>query len=333
MGNMQQDESRSNSTVDFLRTAKQVFEIELFSGSCVMNRLDHSFEEACNLILQNSGNIIFMGVGKSGYIAKKIAATFISTGTSAFFIHPTEASHGDIGLISRKDLVIAFSYSGNTPELLSIIPTIRLLEVPIIAVTGNVNSSLAKIARVVLDIHVDREADPCGLAPTASTTVSLMLGDALAMAVSKAKKFTREDFARSHPGGILGRRLNNKVADLMKIGSEIPVVKDTISILDAIIEMSKKRLGMVVIKDDFGSVVGIFTDGDIRRAVERGVSLEQPINLVMSLHAKTILPSVLAYDALKIMQEAKITSLIVVNLQGELVGIVHIHDLLRLGLV
>lgn len=332
MGNMQQEESKSGGKIDFLRTAKQVFEIELFSGSCMMNRLDHSFEEACDLILQNSGHVIFMGVGKSGHIAKKIAATFTSTGTSAFFIHPTEASHGDIGLISKEDLVIAFSYSGNTPELLSVIPTIKLLGVPVIAVTGNVNSALAQIAKVVLDIHVDKEADPCGLAPTASTTVSLMLGDALAMVVSKAKKFTREDFARSHPGGILGRRLNNKVVDLMKTGSEVPVVKDTVSILDAIIEMSKKRLGMVVIENDLNNVAGIFTDGDIRRAVERGISLNQPINLVMSLHAKTVLPSVLACDALKIMQEAKITSLVVVDLQGKLIGVVHVHDLLKLGL-
>jgi arabinose-5-phosphate isomerase len=273
-------------------------------------------------------------MGKSGHIGGKIAATLASTGTPAFFVHPGEASHGDVGMITRDDAVLALSNSGETDEILTIVPVIARLGVPLIAFTGNSNSALARIATVHLDIGVPAEACPLNLAPTASTTAALAVGDALAVALLKARGFTEEDFARSHPAGILGRRLLLHVQDVMRTGADIPTVRADTPLAEGLMEVTRKGLGMTAIVDETLRVLGIFTDGDLRRALDASADLHSTrMDQVMSRHAKTVRPTTLAAEAVHLMETHRITSLVVVDADQRIVGALNVHDLLRAGVV
>jgi arabinose-5-phosphate isomerase len=270
-------------------------------------------------------------MGKSGHIGGKIAATLASTGTPSFFVHPGEASHGDVGMITRDDAVLALSNSGETAEILTILPVIKRLGVPLIAFTGNSDSALARIATVHLDIRVPAEACPLNLAPTASTTAALAVGDALAVALLKARGFTEEDFARSHPAGALGRRLLY-VKDVMRTGAQIPTVRVDTTLAQGLLEVTSKGLGMTAIVDDSMRVLGVFTDGDLRRALDRAADLHATrMDQVMTVGPKSVLPSTLAAEAVHLMETHRITSLIVLDDQGKLVGALNVHDLLRAG--
>jgi arabinose-5-phosphate isomerase len=293
-----------------------------------------SFIEACRLMLECQGRVVVTGMGKSGHIAGKIAATLASTGTPAFFVHPGEASHGDLGMITASDVVLALSNSGETAEIVTILPLIKRLNVPLIAMTGNPGSTLSGAATANINVRVEKEACPLGLAPTASTTAALAMGDALAVALLETRGFTEEDFARSHPGGALGRRLLLLIDDLMHTGDAIPQVDPTTPISDALMEMTRKGLGMTAVVDDQGKLVGIFTDGDLRRIIDHKVDLHQAlVKDVMTADCKAIQPGMLAAEALQIMDSTKINALPVVNAKNELVGALNMHDLLRAGVV
>ncbi len=279
------------------------------------------------LLFKTRGRVVLTGVGKSGLICKKIAATLSSTGTPAFFLHPTDAAHGDLGMVKGEDTVIAVSNSGETQELLSIIPLIKSFGIPVIAITSNPNSSLAKLSDVVLNLYVEREACPLNLAPTTSTTATLALGDALAAALMKLKGFTDRDFKRLHPGGKLGIRLS-KVKDIMRKGSDIPTVTPETPMKEVIYEISSKKLGATLVVDKEGKLSGIITDGDLRRAFERGFGLESKAKEIMTENPKVIKGELFAEEALKIMEENKITVLPIVNEKGEVEGIIHLHDIL-----
>jgi arabinose-5-phosphate isomerase len=293
-----------------------------------------SFIQACRLMLECQGRVVVTGMGKSGHIAGKIAATLASTGTPAFFVHPGEASHGDLGMITASDVVLALSNSGETAEIVTILPLIKRLNVPLIAMTGNPGSTLSGAATANINVRVEKEACPLGLAPTASTTAALAMGDALAVALLETRGFTEEDFARSHPGGALGRRLLLLIDDLMHTGDAIPQVDPTTPISDALMEMTRKGLGMTAVVDDQGKLVGIFTDGDLRRIIDHKVDLHQAlVKDVMTADCKAIQPGMLAAEALQIMDSTKINALPVVNTENELVGALNMHDLLRAGVV
>lgn len=293
-----------------------------------------SFIQACRLMLECQGRVVVTGMGKSGHIAGKIAATLASTGTPAFFVHPGEASHGDLGMITASDVVLALSNSGETAEIVTILPLIKRLNVPLIAMTGNPESTLSQAATANINVRVEKEACPLGLAPTASTTAALAMGDALAVALLETRGFTEEDFARSHPGGALGRRLLLLIDDLMHTGDAIPQVDPTTPISDALMEMTRKGLGMTAVVDDQGKLVGIFTDGDLRRIIDHKVDLHQAlVKDVMTADCKAIQPGMLAAEALQIMDSTKINALPVVNTENELVGALNMHDLLRAGVV
>lgn len=312
---------------------RAVIDIEARAVQALGRRIDDDFCEACRLMLTCQGRVVVLGMGKSGHIGSKIAATLASTGTPAFFVHPGEASHGDLGMLTRQDAAIALSNSGETAELLTILPLIKRLGIPLISLTGNPGSTLAQAADVSLDVSVDQEACPLGLAPTASTTACLAMGDALAVALLQARGFTEEDFALSHPGGALGRRLLLRTADLMHTGQEIPRVSETTTLGEALVEMTRKGLGMTAVADDGDALLGVFTDGDLRRALDQGVDVHQvTMAEVMTRHSKTITSRMLAAEALQIMEAFKITSLVVVD-DGRISGILHMHDLLRAGVV
>jgi arabinose-5-phosphate isomerase len=280
------------------------------------------------------GRIVVTGVGKSGHISKKIAATFASTGSPAFFIHPNEAKHGDIGMLTHKDVVLALSNSGESEEITSILLVIKRLGVPLITLTGRTNSTLAKAATVNLDVSVEKEACPLGLAPTSSTTASLVMGDALAMALLQMRGFTEDDFALSHPGGLLGRRLLLRVESIMHTDAAVPIVPHQASLKDALVEMTRKKLGITTVINENGELAGIFTDGDVRRAFDNNADvLKTKIHEVMGKNPKTVSGNLLAAEALNMMETYKITSLIITNEAKHPVGIVHIHDILRAGLV
>ena len=316
--------------------AKQVIRIELQAIEDLKDRINHDFAEACHIILNCTGRVIVLGMGKSGHIARKIAATLASTGSPAFFIHPAEANHGDLGMMTSKDVVIAISNSGETPELLNIIPLIKRLDIPLIAFTGHLKSTLARTARIHLDTHVKQEACSLGLAPTSSTTAALVMGDALAIALLEARGFTSEDFARFHPAGTLGRHLLLNVKDIMHIGDEIPIVKQHCILDLALVEITQKSLGMTAIVDPEGILVGIFTDGDLRRVLDKNEDIHTtPISKVMTHDCMTISPKQLAAEALNIMQKNKVTSLVVIDTpkQPMPIGVIHMHDLLRAGVV
>ena len=293
-----------------------------------------TFIQACHLMLACKGRVVVTGMGKSGHIAGKIAATLASTGTPAFFVHPGEASHGDLGMITTADVVLALSNSGETGEIVTILPLIKRLNVPLITLTGNPDSTLSRAATANINVRVDKEACPLGLAPTASTTASLAMGDALAIALLESRGFTEEDFARSHPGGTLGRRLLLLIDDLIHTGEAIPRVELTTPLSDALLEMTRKGLGMTAVIDTRGKLAGIFTDGDLRRTIDNKVDLNEAlISEVMTADCKTIQPGMLAAEALQIMDSTKINALPVVNENNELVGALNMHDLLRAGVV
>jgi arabinose-5-phosphate isomerase len=316
-----------------LDLAKQVLAIEAEAIQSLSARLGQSFLDALALLLNCRGRVVVSGIGKSGHIARKIASTMASTGTPAYFVHPAEASHGDIGMIARNDVLIALSNSGESEELLTILPMLRRQGASLIAITGNADSSLAREADVHLDARVEKEACPLNLAPTASTTAALALGDALAVALLDAKGFGAEDFARSHPGGALGtlgRRLLTHVRDVMRSGEDIPSVTESAGFSEALLEMSKKRLGMTAVLDAAGKVSGIFTDGDLRRTLARVDDIKSArIADIMSRDPRTISPDKLAVEAVQIMEERKVNQLLVVSAEGKLVGALNMHDLFQ----
>jgi arabinose-5-phosphate isomerase len=313
---------------------RQALAIEIDGLRAQLPRLGADFARACRICLDCRGRIVVTGMGKSGHIGGKIAATLASTGTPAFFMHPGEASHGDVGMITREDAVLALSNSGETDEILTIVPVIARLGVPLIAFTGNSNSALARIAAVHLDIGVPAEACPLNLAPTASTTAALAVGDALAVALLKARGFTEEDFARSHPAGSLGRRLLLHVKDVMRTGADVPAVRAGTPLSEGLMEVTRKGLGMTAIVDETMRVLGVFTDGDLRRALDASTDLRTArMDQVMSRHAKTVRPNTLAAEAVHLMETHRITSLIVVDADEKIVGALNVHDLFRAGVV
>src|SRR3990167_2053049 len=305
---------------------RMVVEIESKMINNLLTRIDHNFAQACLYLHNCTGRIAVMGIGKSGHVAKKIAATFASTGSPAFFIHPGEAKHGDIGMLTPNDLVLMLSNSGESDEIIAILPYIKQMNIPLISLTGRPQSTLAKIATINIDVSVEREACPLGLAPTSSTTAALVMGDALAMVVLKKRGFTKKDFALTHPGGNLGRRLLLRVNEIMHDGHAIPKVLYTATLKEALVEMTHKKLGMTTIVNEAGELVGIFTDGDVRRAFDTHADVNTTqMHVVMSSNPKTIPYSMLVVDALQIMETYKITSLIILNDERQPDGIVHIH--------
>ena len=309
-----------------------VLETEARSITALVERIDEQFVEACRLMLDCTGRIVVTGMGKSGHIANKIAATLASTGTPAFFMHPGEASHGDLGMITPQDVVIALSNSGTTAEIISIVPLIKRLGAPLIAMTGNPQSELAEEADIHLDVSVEKEACPLGLAPTASTTASLAMGDALAIALLDRRGFTEQDFAQSHPGGRLGRRLLLHIGDIMHTGDNIPMVTTDVTLSQAMLEMTRAGIGMTAITDTDNTVLGIFTDGDLRRVFEDKIDPhETSISSVMTANCTTVAADILAAEGLKIMQEKRINSLLVVDTKKQLIGALNMHTMLRAG--
>jgi arabinose-5-phosphate isomerase len=314
---------------------RAVLETEAQAVQALVSRVDERFITACQHMLHCAGRIVVTGMGKSGHIGDKIAATLASTGTPAFFVHPGEASHGDLGMITAKDVVLALSNSGETEEILTILPIIKRLGVPLITLTGNPDSRLARAASANIDVSVEKEACPLGLAPTASTTAALAMGDALAIALLESRGFTEEDFARSHPAGSLGRRLLLRIEDLMHTGEAVPRVAAGASLSEALLEMSRKGLGMTTVVDAHGRVSGVFTDGDLRRLLDHGeVEIKQlTVGEVMRPSCTTIDADRLAAEALRLMDDKRINALPVTDSDGKLVGALNMHDLLRAGVV
>lgn len=314
--------------------ARDVLDIEAASVAALANRIDDAFVRACELLLACRGRVVVTGMGKSGHVAGKLAATLASTGTPAFFVHPGEASHGDMGMITGEDAVLALSNSGETTEVLAILPLIKRLGVPLLAMTGKPHSTLARGADVHLDVSVAKEACPLNLAPTASTTASLAMGDALAVALLEARGFTANDFARSHPGGSLGRRLLLHVTDLMHSGAAVPAVTPDTLLSDALLEMTRKGLGMTAVVDNAGKVLGIYTDGDLRRTLDRQLDVHKtPVADAMTRNCKTAHADMLAGEALAMMDKHKINALLIVDENNVLQGALNMHDLLRAGIV
>jgi arabinose-5-phosphate isomerase len=313
-----------------LRLARETFDIEAAALHGLAARVDQRFAQAVQMVLDSTGRVVVMGMGKSGHVGRKIAATLASTGTPAFFVHPAEASHGDLGMVTGADLVLAISNSGESGELTAILPVLKRLGAPLIALTGGLDSTLARHADLVLDCSVEREACPLNLAPTASTTAQLAMGDALAVALLDARGFRPEDFARSHPGGSLGRKLLTHVSDVMRSGNQVPRVAPEASFSELMREMSTKGLGASAIVDASGQVLGIFTDGDLRRRIETGADLRNATAAqVMHPSPRRIAADALAVDAAEMMEAHGITSVLVVDAQGALTGVVHIGDLMR----
>lgn len=319
---------------DFIAAGRQVITTEQAALETLKPFINSAFQQACELILACKGRVVVMGMGKSGHIGNKIAATLASTGTPAFFVHPGEASHGDLGMITAQDVVIAISNSGEAHEILTILPVLKRMQIALISITANGNSSMAQLANISLEIGKSMEACPLGLAPTSSTTATLVLGDALAVALLAARGFTAEDFALSHPGGALGRKLLLRVADLMHSGSGVPVVTENTLIRDALLEISRKGLGMTAVVDDAGKLSGIYTDGDLRRTLDLEVDIRATaITQVMNRNPKTIHPQLLAAEAVALMEEKKINGVIVVDENYRPVGALNMHDLLKAGVV
>ncbi len=313
---------------------RAVIETEAKMIGQMADRIGASFALACEYLHNCKGRIAVIGVGKSGHIGKKIAATFASTGSPAFFIHPGEARHGDIGMLTKSDVILALSNSGESEEILFILPFIKRLDLPLITLTGKPLSTLAKAATINIDVSVEKEACPLGLAPTSSTTAALVMGDALAMALLDTRGFTENDFALSHPGGTLGRRLLLRVHEIMHENDSVPIVPHHANLKEALVEMTRKKLGMTTIISQEGELIGVFTDGDVRRAFDNHADIQKTqIQEVMSKNPKTIPSHTLAAEALTIMETYKITSLIVINELKHPVGIIHIHDILRAGVV
>ena len=319
--------------LDFCQIGRTVIAIESQAIADLSEHIDASFETACKYLLACRGRIIISGMGKSGHIARKIASTFSSIGSPAFFVHPGEASHGDLGGITAQDVMLIVSYSGSTSEILLLLPIIKRLNIPLITLTGNEQSQIAQYANVNLNISIKQEACPLGLAPTASTTAALVMGDALAIALLKAKDFKAEDFARAHPGGLLGKRLLLCVHDIAHHGTQLPIITEFSTVSDAIIEITNKKLGMACVINELGCLSGIYTDGDIRRTLTHNYDIKiTQVHEVMTRECRTIAVDALAIDALRLMRNYNITSLISVNAQHQPISVVHIHDLLRIGM-
>ncbi|MDJ0918259.1 MAG: KpsF/GutQ family sugar-phosphate isomerase [Woeseiaceae bacterium] len=322
------------SDEQLVHLARRVLDIEARAVAQLSERLDDSFVSACRLCAEISGRVVVTGMGKSGHIAKKIAATLASTGTPSFFMHPAEASHGDLGMITQQDLLLAISYSGETEEVATILPLVKRMGAPLISITGKPRSTLAKAADAHLNVAVDEEACPLNLAPTASTTATLAMGDALAVALLENRGFTAEDFARSHPSGSLGKRLLLRVSDIMHTGDDVPLVSPDVPLRDGLLEMSRKGLGMTAIVDDSRNVLGIFTDGDLRRTLDDGIDVHKTsMSEVMHPGCVTIAEDILAAEAVHKLEEHKITSLLVTDGDGRLSGALNIHDLFRAGIM
>ena len=318
----------------FIESGLRTVAIEAQAASELQYRINEAFTVACETLLACEGRVIVTGMGKSGHIGNKVAATLASTGTPAFFVHPGEASHGDLGMITKNDVVLALSNSGNTAELVTLIPLIKRLGIPLVSMTGDADSVLAQAACANLDISVSSEACPLNLAPTTSTTVTLVMGDALAIALLESRGFTAEDFAFSHPGGALGRKLLLKVSDIMHQDQEVPKVTPESPLQNALLEMTEKGFGMTTIVDEKGMLLGVFTDGDLRRVIDSKINLSSAlIKDVMSPSPKTINQDILAAEAINIMQQNSITAVIVEDEKKHPVGVVHMHDILRAGVI
>ncbi len=319
-----------DTSLDILSLAREVLEIEARSILALQDRLGNAFITACNTLLACNGRVVVIGMGKSGHVGKKIAATLASTGTPAFFVHPGEASHGDMGMITTNDVVLCLSNSGKTDEMLSLVPFLKRLKIPMVAMTGVPDSPLAQAADVHLDVSVKTEACPLGLAPTASTTAALAMGDALAVALLASRGFSAQDFALSHPAGTLGRRLLIKAGDIMQTGEKLPKIKANASLSDALLEVTDKGLGMTTIVDEQDHILGIFTDGDLRRTLNHSVDIHNArIAEHMTKRCSMITADTLAATALTMMEDKKITSLLVVDADERLIGVLHIHHLLQ----
>lgn len=321
------------SRTQYIQAGKRAAQKESDSITNIIDRIDENFADACELMMACKGRVIVSGIGKSGHIAHKIAATLASTGTPSFFVHPSEASHGDFGMITRDDLVIAISNSGTTNELLTLIPMFKRLGNIIISMSGNHISPLAEFANINLDVSVTEEACPLNLAPTSSTTAALVMGDALAIALLDARGFSQEDFAFSHPGGTLGRKLLLRVQELMHSGNALPCTREHLLLRDALSEMTEKGFGMTTIVDENSTLLGIFTDGDLRRCITNNIDLNTAtMSQVMTAQPQTVKQDTLAAEALNIMETRKITALVVENKHSIPVGVIHMHDLLRAGI-
>ncbi|MDT8282188.1 MAG: KpsF/GutQ family sugar-phosphate isomerase [Gammaproteobacteria bacterium] len=331
---MSSTNNTDSSGFDFQRLGRNVIAIELAEIQALQSRLDENFSSACELLLKCKGRIVVTGMGKSGHIGGKIAATLASTGSPAFFVHPGEASHGDLGMITKNDIVIALSNSGNTAEISAIIPILKRFGVPLISMTGDASSTLAREADINLDVSVSKEACPHDLAPTSSTTAALVMGDALAIALLQARGFTAEDFALSHPGGSLGRRLLLHVSDIMHTADRIPKVRESATVSEALLEMSRKGLGMTAIVDTQNTVVGLYTDGDLRRSLDKNIDVRSTaISDVMTKNCRTTTTDVLAASIVKLMEDHGINGLLVTDENNKLIGAFNMHDILRAGII
>lgn len=321
------------TSISFSDSAKRTIQMERDAVASLESRIDADFDKACELMINCKGRVVVTGMGKSGHIGKKIAATLASTGTPSHFVHPGEASHGDLGMITENDVVLALSNSGTTNEVITLIPLLKRMRTGIIAMTGNPASTLAKAADAHLNVQVETEACPLDLAPTSSTTVSLVMGDALAIALLEKRGFTAEDFAFSHPGGALGRKLLLRVSDVMRSGNNIPKVTANVSVREALVEMSNKALGMTCIVDDNNQLMGVYTDGDLRRSIDQNIDFANTnIADVMTNKCKFVHAEALAAEALSLMEDKLITALVVSDDGVNILGIVHLHDLLKAGL-
>ena len=320
--------------ISYTESARRTIELEAKAIQALAPRLGNEFDKACDLILSCGGRVVVIGMGKSGHVGRKIAATLASTGTPAFFVHPAEASHGDMGMLTKDDLAVCISNSGSTAEVVNLVPLIKALGIKMIAMTGKSDSALATAADAHLDVGVETEACPLDLAPTSSTTATLVMGDALAIALLESRGFSAEDFAFSHPGGALGRRLLVKVSDLMHSGRELPRVEEQTPVREILAEMSSKGLGITTVLDKDGKLEGVFTDGDLRRMVDKDIPLDNAVAAdVMNRDPLKIDQNRLAAEALSLMEERKITALVVVNDQNNPSGIIHLHDILRAGVI
>jgi arabinose 5-phosphate isomerase len=315
-----------------LQYGRELLELEIHEAQKLPNRLGKDFVNACQLILTTKGKVVVSGIGKSGHIGKKVAASLASTGSPAFFMHPSEALHGDLGMITQNDVAILISYSGRAKEFNLILPILTEMRVPVIAITGGLDSPLARSAQAILDISIEKEACPMGLAPTSSSTNTLLMGDALAIAVMRARGFKEEDFARSHPAGSLGAKLLNHVKDVMRTGDRVPKIPQTATVFDAMLELSRTGVGLVAICQDNNKIVGVFTDGDLRRLLLKNGTLQDNIMDVMTSLGHRIPESWKAVEALKLFTDHNITAAPVVNNNGELVGVLNIHDLHQAGI-
>jgi len=319
---------------DYSEVARRTIRMEAQAVELLEQRIGPEFHRACELILNCSGRVVVTGMGKSGHIGRKIAATLASTGTPSFFVHPGEASHGDIGMITADDVVLALSNSGTTSEVITLLPRIKRMGIPLISMTGNPESTLAKTAEAHLDVQVPCEACPLGLAPTTSTTATLVMGDALAITLLEARGFTAEDFAFSHPGGALGRKLLLKVEDIMHSGDELPQVTMDTPLRHALLEMTTKGFGMTTVINDAGELQGVFTDGDLRRAVDNNIDINStPIGELIKAGCRAVPRDLLAAEALKIIEDSKITALVVEDSNHHPIGVLHMHDILRAGVM